>query len=46
MNGGEQFDGIRESIYKSYATMVQYSKSNDDRARDVILNNSKDFKMI
>ena len=26
--------------------MVQYSESNDDRARDVILNNSKDFKMI
>ena len=46
MNGGEQFDGIRGSIYKSYATMVQYSESNDDRARDVILNNSKDFKMI
>ena len=46
MNGGEQFDEIREAIYKSYATMVQYSESNDDRARDVILNNSKDFKMI
>ena len=46
MNGGQQFDSVRDSIYRHYAFILKYYKFDDETSKEIILKNKKGFKAI